>query len=217
MGVFDDETGLKPHTASLFSTMELSRVTLDDAVELLSLPRVVGVDPSDGQEITAQNGRYGPYIKKGNDSRTIENEELLLTISLEAATAIFAQPKMRRGQVAKPPLREMGADPDSGRPIVVKDGRFGAYVTDGETNASLRKGDSVEELTMERALELLADRRAAGPSKKKAAARKRAPAKKATAKKASAKKASAKKQTAAKKVAPPEPVDGTPVEDPPTS
>ena len=213
MGVFDDETGLKPHTASLFSTMELSRITMDDAVELLSLPRVVGVDPSDGEEITAQNGRYGPYIKKGNDSRTIENEELLLTISLDQATAIFAQPKMRRGQVAKPPLREMGSDPDSGRPIVVKDGRFGAYVTDGETNASLRKGDIVEELTMERALELLADRRAAGPSKKKRAA-KRAPAKKPAAKKAPAKKKAAKKSAAKKAVALASKVE-TPVEDAP--
>ncbi len=203
MGEHDDETGFKPATASLFKTMELSRLSLDDAVELLSLPRIVGVDPTDGEEVVAQNGRYGPYITKGSDSRTIENEEQLFTITIEQCTAIFAQPKMRRGQVAKPPLRDLGKDPDTERPLVVKDGRFGPYVTDGETNASLRKGDSVEELTIERALELLADRRAAGPSKKKAATKKKAPAKKASAKKkapakkAGAKKASAKKQAPA--------------------
>jgi len=195
MGEHDDD-GEKPATASLFKYMEPSTLTMDDAVQLLSLPRSVGVDPSDGAEITAQNGRYGPYIKKGNDSRTIESEDLLLSITLEQASAIFAQPKMRRGQVAKPPLKELGPDPDSERPIVVKDGRFGPYVTDGETNASLRKGDSVEELTMERALELLADRRAAGPSKKKAAAKKSPANKKAAAKKAPAKKAAAKKAPA---------------------
>ena len=196
MGEHDDDNGEKPATASLFKYMEPSTLTMDDAVQLLSLPRVVGVDPSDGAEITAQNGRYGPYIKKGTDSRTIESEDLLLSITLEQASAIFAQPKMRRGQVAKPPLKELGPDPDTERPIVVKDGRFGPYVTDGETNASLRKGDSVEELTMERALELLADRRAAGPSKKKAAARKAPAKKKAAAKKAPAKKAAAKKAPA---------------------
>jgi DNA topoisomerase-1 len=197
MGEHDDETGEKPATASLFKYMEPSTLTLDDAVQLLSLPRVVGVDPADGEEITAQNGRYGPYIKKGNDSRTIDSEDLLFTISLDQALGIFAQPKLRRGQVARPPLKDLGPDPDSQRPIVVKDGRFGPYVTDGETNASLRKGDSVEELTMERALELLADRRAAGPSKKKAArkapAKKKAAAKKSPAKKSPAKKAAAKK------------------------
>jgi DNA topoisomerase-1 len=177
MGEHDDKTGEKPATASLFKYMEPSTLTLDDAVLLLSLPRVIGVDPADGGEITAQNGRYGPYIKKGTDSRTIDSEDLLLTMTLPEAEAIFAQPKMRRGQVAKPPLKDLGPDPDTAKPIIVKEGRFGLYVTDGETNASLRKGDSVEELTMERALELLADRRAAGPSKKKAAAKK-APAKK---------------------------------------
>jgi DNA topoisomerase-1 len=211
MGEHDDETGEKPKTSSLFSTMELSRITLEDALQLLSLPRVVGLDPADGEEITAQNGRYGPYVSKGKESRTIENEELLLTITLDQALAVLAQPRMRRGQVAKPPLKDLGKDPDSDRPLLVKDGRFGPYVTDGETNASLRKGDSVEELTLERALELLADRRAAGPSKKKAAARKapakkkaaakKAPAKKAAAKKAVAKKAPAKKAPAKKAVA----------------
>ena len=198
MGEHDDETGMKPATSSLFSTMDPSTLTLDDAVRLLSLPRIVGVDPSDGEEISAQNGRYGPYIKKGNDSRTIESEEQLFTITLEDAQAIFAQPKMRRGQVAKPPLADLGPDPDSGRQIVVKEGRFGPYVTDGETNASLRKGDLPTELTLERAMELLAERRAAGPSKKKASARKAPAKKKATAKKAGAKKAGAKKASSKK-------------------
>jgi len=200
LGEHDDETGFKPKMASLFKSMEPATVTLEDAVELLSLPRVVGTDPESGEEITAQNGKFGPYIKRGTDSRSIESEEQLLTISLDDCLRIFALPKMRRGQTPKPPLKEVGPDPDSGRPIVVKDGRFGPYVTDGETNASLRKGDIVEELTMERALELLADRRAAGPSKKKAAAKK-APAKKAAAKKAPAKKAAAKKAPARKKAA----------------
>lgn len=220
MGDHDDEGGDKPVTASLFSSMDPATVTLDDAVRLLSLPRVVGVDPSDGQEITAQNGRYGPYLRKGNDSRTIDDEERLFTITLDEALAIYAQPKMRRGQVAKPPLREMGEDPDTGRPIVVKDGRFGPYVTDGETNASLRKGDLVEELTLERALELLADRRAAGPTKKKAAGRtaaarssgtKRTPATKAVKKaaKKATRKAATKKAPAATKPSATEPSSAT--------
>jgi DNA topoisomerase-1 len=168
---------------------------------------VVGVDrvvEEDGSvkewEITAQNGRYGPYIKRGTDSRSLESEPQLFTVTLEQAQAIFAQPKLRgRRTAAAPPLKELGADPATGKPMVVKDGRFGPYVTDGETNASLRRGDSVEELTDSRAAELLADRRARGPVQKKAAA-KRAPAKKAAAKKAGAKKAPAKKAVA-KKVA----------------
>ena len=204
LGEHDDETGFKPKMASLFQTMTVERVTLDDAVQLLSLPRVVGIDPADGEEITSQNGRFGPYIKKGTDSRSIENEEQLFAITLDECLRIFAEPKRRRGQTAKGPLRELGPDPDSGRPIVVKDGRFGPYVTDGETNASLRKGDLVEELTTERALELLADRRAKAPAKKapaKKAAAKKAPAKKAAAKKAPAKKAAAKKAPAKKAAA----------------
>jgi DNA topoisomerase-1 len=174
----------KPKRASLFSSMTTETITLDDARKLLSLPRLVGVDPADGVEITVQNGRYGPYLKKEKDSRTLDSEQLLFDITLEACLAILAQPKTRRGQVVKPPLREMGVDPDTDKPMVVKDGRFGPYVTDGETNASLRKGDTVEELTDERAAELLAIRRAAGPAKKKkapakkkAAAKKKAPAK----------------------------------------
>jgi DNA topoisomerase-1 len=175
----------KPRTASLFKTMDLTTLTLDDALRLLTLPRVVGVDPADGQEITAQNGRYGPYIKKGTDSRSIDSEDALLTITLDEALKVLAQPKLRRGQTAAAPLRELGADPVSGKAMVLKEGRFGPYVTDGETNASLRKGDTVEEITDERAAELLADRRARGPvaKKKKAAPRKAAAKKKPAAKK----------------------------------
>jgi DNA topoisomerase-1 len=180
-------------SASLFASMSLDTVTLEDAERLLTLPRVLG--ELDGTEVTAQNGRYGPYIKKGSDSRSLESEEQLFTVTLDEAAALFAQPKQRgRRAAAAPPLRELGNDPVSGKPMVVKDGRFGPYVTDGETNASLRKGDSIEELTDERAAELLADRRARGPAKKaprKAA--KKAPAKKAAAKKTTAKKAAAKK------------------------
>ncbi len=210
LGEYDDDGQTKPKMASLFSTMTVDVVDLGQALELLSLPRVVGIDPADGVEITAQNGRYGPYIQKDlpdgkKDSRSLTNEEQLLTVELPEAIALFAQPKLRRGQVAKPPLRQLGEDPVSGKAMVIKDGRFGPYVTDGETNASLRKLDDVETLTDERAAELLADRRERGPAKK--TARKRAPAKKAkktTAKKAGTKKSAAKKagsKTAAKKVA----------------
>ncbi len=191
IGTFEDFDGTdeKPKTASLFSTMTLERVTLEEALELLSLPRTVGADPTDGEVITVQNGRYGPYLKKGKDSRSLQTEEQLLTITLEECLAILAQPKRGRGQTAKPPLREMGPDPESGNEMIVKDGRFGPYVTDGEYNASLRKGDTVEELTVERAAELLADRRAKGPAKK---AKKKASKKKASKKKASKKKATKK-------------------------
>jgi DNA topoisomerase-1 len=183
----------KPATASLFKTMDLETVSLDEALRLLSLPRTLG--ELDGEPVTAQNGRYGPYITrgagKGADSRSLVDEESLFTVTLEQAQALLAQPKLRGRAAAAPPLKELGNDPVSGGPMVVKEGRFGPYVTDGETNASLRKDDSIEELTDERAAELLADRRARGPVKKKAPARKKAvkaPAKKATAKKASAKK-----------------------------
>jgi DNA topoisomerase I len=149
----------KPRTASLFDSMSPESVTLEDAVRLLTLPRVVG--ELDGEEVTAQNGRYGPYVKRGSDSRSLESEEQLFTVTLEEAKAILAQPPRRRGRgAARGPLRELGADPSSGKPIVVKDGRFGPYVTDGETNASLRKADTVEAVTLERASELLAERRA---------------------------------------------------------
>lgn len=189
-------TGPKPRTGSLLRTMDLETVTLDDALKLLSLPRVVGVDPSNNEEITAQNGRYGPYLKRGTDSRSLATEEQMFTITLDEALKIYAEPKRRgRQAAAAPPLRELGTDPASGKPMVIKDGRFGPYVTDGETNASLRKGDDVASITDERASELLADRRARGPVKKAA---KKAPAKKAAAKKTAAKKAPAKKAAAKK-------------------
>ncbi|NLE71485.1 MAG: type I DNA topoisomerase [Actinomycetales bacterium] len=157
----------KPRTASLFRSMQLQTVTLEDALRLLSLPRVVGVDPATGEEITAQNGRYGPYLKKGTDSRTLPSEDAIFDITLEEALAIYAEPKRGRGQAASTAaLRELGTDPVSGKPVVVKDGRFGPYVTDGETNATLRKGDDVETVTLERAAELLAEKRAKGPAKR---------------------------------------------------
>jgi DNA topoisomerase I len=192
-------------SASLFKTMSLDTLTVADAERLLTLPRVVGV--LDGVEVTAQNGRYGPYVKKDTDSRSLESEDQLFTVTLDEATALFAQPKLRgRRAAAAPPLRELGTDPASGKAMVIKDGRFGPYVTDGETNASLRRGDSVEEITDERAIELLAERRSRGPAVKKTArkAAKKAPAKKAAAKKTAASKAAANKtaanKTAAKKV-----------------
>ncbi|MFI5967357.1 type I DNA topoisomerase [Streptomyces asoensis] len=191
------KNAVKPRTASLFKSMSLDTVTLADALKLMSLPRTVGAD-AEGVEITAQNGRYGPYLKKGTDSRSLQTEDQLFTITLEEALEIYSQPKQRGRAAAKPPLKELGADPVSGKPVVVKDGRFGPYVTDGETNATLRSGDSVEEITPERGFELLAEKRAKAPAKKTA---KKAPAKKATAKKAApAKKTAAKKTaTAAKK------------------
>ncbi|CAK7288275.1 type I DNA topoisomerase [Streptomyces misionensis] len=196
------KNAVKPRTASLFKSMSLDTVTLDDALKLMSLPRVVGTD-ADGVEITAQNGRYGPYLKKGTDSRSLQSEDQIFTITLEEAQAIYAQPKQRGRAAAKPPLKELGEDPVSNKPVVVKDGRFGPYVTDGETNATLRSGDSVETITPERGFELLAEKRAKAPAKKtakKAAAKKTAPAKKTAAKKTAAKKtASAAKKTTAKK------------------
>ncbi|MFE8944546.1 type I DNA topoisomerase [Streptomyces sp. NPDC007856] len=191
------KNAVKPRTASLFKSMSLDTVTLEDALKLMSLPRIVGTDV-DGQEITAQNGRYGPYLKKGTDSRSLQSEDQLFTITLEEAQAIYAQPKQRGRAAAKPPLKELGEDPVSGKPVVVKDGRFGPYVTDGETNATLRSGDSVEAITPERGFELLAEKRAKAPAKKTA---KKAPAKKAAApaKKTAAKKTAAKKTTAAAK------------------
>ncbi len=217
LGERDDDSEVKPKMESLFKDMEPASVTLEQAVKLLSLPRVVGVDEA-AQEITAQNGRYGPYISRlqkdengteKNDSRSLEDEEQLFSVTEEEARALFAQPKRRRGQAAAKPGKIVGIDPATEKNIELKDGRFGPYVTDGETNASLRKGDSVEELTLDRAAELLADRRAAGPAKKrkkkatkkKATAKKKATSKKATKKKAAAKKTGAKKAVA-KKAAP---------------
>jgi DNA topoisomerase-1 len=193
------KNAVKPRTASLFKSMSLDTVTLGDALKLMSLPRVVGKD-AEGVEITAQNGRYGPYLKKGTDSRSLQSEDQLFTITLEEALEIYSQPKQRGRAAAKPPLKELGEDPVSGKPVVVKDGRFGPYVTDGETNATLRSADSVEEITPERGYELLAEKRAKAPAKKtaKKAAAKKAPAKKAPAKKTAAKKTTTSK-TAAKK------------------
>lgn len=173
-------TGPKPRTGSLLKSMDLQTVTLEDALRLLSLPRLVGVDPASGEEITAQNGRYGPYLKRGTDSRSLATEEQIFDVTLEEALKIYAEPKRRgRTGAAAPPLRELGNDPATGQPMVIKDGRFGPYVTDGETNASLRKGDDVLSITDERAAELLADRRARGPVKRAAKkAPRKAPAKK---------------------------------------
>jgi DNA topoisomerase-1 len=173
---------------------------LEEALELLRIPRSLGVDPDTGEEIVAHNGRFGPYVKRGSDTRSLATEEQLLTVTLEQARALFAQPKTRRGRALPGPLRDLGADPDSGAPVVVREGRFGPYVTDGTTNASLRRGDDVETITIERAAELLAERRAAGPSTRKRGGAKKAAPKKAAAKKAAAKRAAPKK-TVAKKAA----------------
>ncbi|MEO5709466.1 MAG: type I DNA topoisomerase, partial [Nocardioidaceae bacterium] len=197
----DAKKSAKPRTGSLFKSMNLDTITLEDALKLLTLPRVVGVDPESGEEITAQNGRYGPYLKKGTDSRSIDSEEKLLTISLEEAQVIYAQPK-QRGRAAADPGKEVGTDPVSGEVVRLKSGRFGTYVTDGEFNATLRQGDDESTLTIERAAELLAERRAKGPAKKaakngaqKTAAKKatKKTTKKTTAKKTTAKKAAAKR------------------------
>jgi DNA topoisomerase-1 len=193
----------KPKMVSLFATMNVERFSMKDAEDLLSLPRTLGNDPADGEPITAQNGRFGPYISKGKDSRTISSEEHLLTISLDEALALLAQPRtFGRGRAApKPPLKEFGNDPVSGKPVVAKEGRFGEYVTDGETNAGLKRGDILADMTPERAYELLQLRREyiaenGGAPKKasaKKAAAKKSPAKKAAVKKAAVKKAAAKK------------------------
>ncbi|GAA1848474.1 type I DNA topoisomerase [Myceligenerans crystallogenes] len=172
----------KPRTASLFQDMTLDTITLDVALKLMSLPRVVGTDPESGEEITAQNGRYGPYLKKGTDSRSLPTEESLFTTTLEEALELYKQPKRRGRAAAVPPLRELGEDPESKKPIVVKDGRFGPYVTDGETNRTLPRDVTPESITPERAIELLAEKRAQAP-KKKPAARKTTAAKKPAAKK----------------------------------
>ena len=161
LGELEEGSKEKPKTASLFKSMSLDEITLEQALRLLTLPRLLGADPADGEPIEALNGRYGPYIRKGKDSRSIETEEQLFTVTLEEALKLLAEPKRRRGQqAAAAPLKELGNDPSSGKPVVLKSGRYGPYVTDGETNASLRKGDDQETLTEERAYELLADRRA---------------------------------------------------------
>ena len=164
--VLPEDSKEKPRTASIFKSMSPETITLDEALQLLSLPRVLGVG-EDGEEIVARNGRYGPYVSKGKESRSLESEEQLLTIGLDEALTVLAQPRQRRGRQAAPPLKELGPDPSSGKPIVVKAGRYGPYVTDGETNASLRQGDDPEQLPLERAVELLAERRAKGPAAKR--------------------------------------------------
>lgn len=181
--------------SSLLRSQSPDTLTFDEALKLLSLPRLVGVAP-DGAEVFANNGRYGPYVKRGDEFRSLDSEEKMFTVTLDEALALLAAPKTRQRRAAAPPLREMGADPLTEKPLVIKDGRFGPYVTDGETNASLRRGQTPEALTIEEASEMLAEKRAKGPApKKKAAAKKAAPAKKAT----PAKKTPAKKATTAKK------------------
>ncbi|HEX2272740.1 MAG TPA: type I DNA topoisomerase [Acidimicrobiales bacterium] len=166
LGEGDAAAKQKPRTSSLLSGMTLDTVTLDDALKLLSLPRVVGVDPADRQEVTVQSGRYGPYVKKGSESRSLEDDDQLFTLTLDEALRVLAQPRRGRGQMAAAgPLRQLGTDPASGAPVELREGRFGPYVTDGTTNASLRAGDSPEEITLERAAELLQDRRERGPAK----------------------------------------------------
>ncbi len=177
---------VKPRTGSLFADMDLATIKLDTALRLLSLPRVVGADPESGEEITAQNGRYGPYLKKGPDSRSLTSEDQIFSIGLEEALAVYAQPKQRGRAAAAPPLKELGADPVSAKPVVVKDGRFGPYVTDGETNATLRKDDDPESITPERGFELLEEKRAKGPTTRKKTARK--PTKKSAPRKTAPKK-----------------------------
>ncbi|MFV2019143.1 type I DNA topoisomerase [Micromonospora sp. LOL_023] len=185
--------------SSLLRSHSPETLTLTEALRLLTLPRVVGTAP-DGAEVVAAAGRYGPYVKKGDEFRSLDSEDKLFTVSLDEALALLAAPKARQRRAAAPPLREMGVDPLTELPLVIKDGRFGPYVTDGESNASLRRGQTPESLTIEQASEMLAEKRAKGPAPRKKAARKAAPAK-TTAKKATAAKTTAKKATAAKTTA----------------
>ena len=183
----------KPNTASLFSSMNLQDITLDDALKLLSLPRELGQD-TDGETITVQNGRYGPYLKKGSDSRSISSEDQIFTITLEEAKTIYAQPKQRGRQAARPPLADLGADPLTEKRMVIKEGRFGAYITDGETNVTVPRAEAIEQITAARASQLLAEKRAKGPAPAKSPARGKA----RTASKSSTSKASASKGTSSK-------------------
>lgn len=199
----DAPKGTKPRTASLFKTMSIETASLGDALKLLSLPRVLGKDPESGTEITAQNGRYGPYLKKGTDSRSLETEDQIFSITLEQALEIYAQPKTRRGRTAKPPLKELGTDPNSGKPVVIKDGRFGPYITDGTTNVTVPRASTIEDIDADQAYTLLAEKRAKGPAKKRGTRKttKKTAAKKTTTKRTTAKKTTAKttKKSAAKK------------------
>jgi len=196
MGEIEDGSKEKPPRASLFEEMGPESVTLDEALQLLSLPRVVGVE-DDGTEITAQNGRYGPYLKKGTDSRSLEREDQLFSITKEEANALFAQPKARRGQRQKPPIAELGAHPESGEMVRVLDGRYGPYATDGTTNATIPRGTDPAAVTLDEAVALIRDRAAKGPAKKRPRKKKKA----ATKRKPAKKKAPAKKRVAAKKKA----------------
>jgi DNA topoisomerase I len=205
--VLEDDVpkGTKPRTSSLFKSMSLDTITLDDALKLLTLPRRIGEDPETGEEILAANGRYGPYIRREKESRSLESEEQLFTITLEEAVARLREPKRRGRAAATAPLRELGEDPGTKRPVVVKDGRFGPYVTDGETNATLRRDDNPDDVTLLRAAELLAEKRAKGPTKKRAAKKtarktaKKAPAKKTSKAAKTAKTAKSAKKAPAKK------------------
>jgi DNA topoisomerase-1 len=165
LGVRDPDSKEKPKTASLFKSMSLDGITLDEALQLLTIPRVVGVHPTDGAPIEALNGRYGPYVRWKKESRSLESEDQIFSVSLEDALALLGKPRQRRG--AKPPLRDLGPDPVSGMQIVIKDGRFGLYMTDGETNVSFRKAETLENVTLEHASDRLAEKRAKGPTSKK--------------------------------------------------
>ncbi len=191
---------VKPRTASIFKSMVLDHVDLETAIKLLDLPRVVGVDPETGVEITSQNGRFGPYLKKGTDTRSLSSEELIFEIDLAGAIELYAQPKYG-GRSASSALKEFEADPVSGKPIRIKDGRFGVYVTDGTTNATIPRGETVEEIDFDRAVQLLADKRAKGPAKPKAKPAARKPAAKTAATKTAAAKTAAAKKPAVRKPA----------------
>jgi DNA topoisomerase-1 len=192
----DPPKGAKPKNASVFASMDVETIALDTALMLLALPRTVGQINS--EDVIASNGPYGPYIKRGSDTRSISSEEQILTITIEEAAAILAQPKIRGRGAPKPPLKELGVDPASGRNVVVKDGRFGAYVTDGESNASLRKTEVLELLTLDRGLELLTERRAYDAEN--GGAKKTPRTSKVAAKKSAAKRSAAKKSAARKPV-----------------
>lgn len=188
--------------SSLLRSQSPDALTLDEALRLLTLPRLVGVDP-EGNEVLANNGRYGPYVKRGEEFRSLESEEQMFTVTLDEALALLAAPKTRQRRAPAPPLRELGVDPLTEKPLVIKDGRFGPYVTDGETNASLRRGQTSEALSLEQASEMLAEKRAKGPAPRKRAAKKAAPAKKAATKKtAAAAKTTTAKSAAAKQPKP---------------
>jgi DNA topoisomerase I len=200
LGEMEEGSKEKPRTASLFKSMEIANVTLDDALKLLTIPREIGRHPDDDEPVEALNGRYGPYIKKGSDTRSLTSEEQIFTITLEEALALLAQPKQRGRRAAAPPLKELGPDPETKLPLVIRDGRFGPYVTDGEYNASVPRGMTPETITLEKAAEMMAEKRAAGPPKK----RKKTTRKKSTKKKTAAKKTSKKKTTAKKTTKPKE-------------